>query len=360
MERELGPFGRSFLGDFPTRGTLAMSLLSTLLSFILADGLFSSILLSIITTFLIVYFCYNAIEPHFNPDSSRGDFIVDLNMVSSSLDQRAKKVYNDSGIAEIWDFTGEQLTNLLGRSDSPSMDIESDRVGETWLKITSLWFAVYLSMYAVALIAIVIGGTADFSNRQYDLFFEAMGIVTYLVTGVILLVAIMLDGKLSYLSSLFKNPGIKRTTILVLIVSIVDFILVIIYTIVYDLLFGVPDSAEVFFADAGSASDPLVLFTIFVILAVCAPLFEELVFRGYILDSLRGIHSDRVAILASGAMFGIMHYSIFDYLNFYPIGATAIGGIMYAWLRIRTGSIWPPIICHSIWNGTIFFFEYIY
>ena len=360
MEQELGPFGRSFLGEFPTRGTLALSLFSVLLSFMIAGGLFSSLILSIVATFLMVYFCYNIVEPHFNSESSRRDFLDDFNMASSSLNMKTKRIYKDSGLGEIWDFTGEQLTRLLGSSDTPSMEIESDKVGETWLKVVSLWFAVYLSMYAVAFIGLVIGSTADFSDRQYDLFFEAMSIVTYLVTGAILLVAIMLDGKLVYLASLFNNPGIKRTTILVVLVSIVDLILVILYGVIYDSLFGIPDSTEIFWADSGSASDPLILFALFVILAVCAPLFEELVFRGYILDSLRGIHSDRVAILASGAMFGVMHYSIFEYMNIYPIGATAIGGFLYAWLRIRTGSIWPPIICHSLWNGSIFFFEYIH
>ncbi|MGB1568921.1 MAG: type II CAAX prenyl endopeptidase Rce1 family protein [Candidatus Thalassarchaeaceae archaeon] len=37
---------------------------------------------------------------------------------------------------------------------------------------------------------------------------------------------------------------------------------------------------------------------------------------------------------------------------------TGIGGVLYAWLRIKTGSVWPSIICHSIWNlfaGVIIF-----
>ena len=361
MEQELGPFGRSFLTDeFPSIGTLAMLVIGELVT-IMLFGWFLGCFLSILTTFLVGYLCYNVIEPHFNTREGSRDFLNDFDVLSSGFNEKKGQLYKDSGMAEIWDFSGEHLFPIFRNSDGPSMsDFDSDETGITWLKVSSLWFAVYLSMYAVGFIAIVIGSTADFSNSQFDLFFEVMGVVTYLVTGAILMIAVFLDKKIGYLARLFHRPALKKTTILVVLVSIFDFVLVIIYGFIYDTLFGIPEPGESFFADAGSVSDPLILFTMFVILAVCAPLFEELVFRGYILDSLRGIHSDGVAILASGMMFGVMHYTIFDPLNFFPIGATAIGGILYAWLRIRTGSIWPPIICHSLWNGTIFFFDYVY
>ena len=29
------------------------------------------------------------------------------------------------------------------------------------------------------------------------------------------------------------------------------------------------------------------------------------------------------------------------------------GGLLYAWLRVKTGSIFPSMIAHAIWNGFI-------
>ena len=63
---ELGPFGRSFVGEFPSRGTLSLIALGALFSFIIAGGWLSFLLLLIITTYLSIYMSYNFIEPHFN------------------------------------------------------------------------------------------------------------------------------------------------------------------------------------------------------------------------------------------------------------------------------------------------------
>ena len=362
MEQELGPFGRSFLTDeFPSVGTLAMLIIGELVTFMLF-GWFLGCFLSILTAFLVGYLCCNVIEPHFNTREGPRDFLNDFDVLSSDFDEKKRQLYKNSGFAEIWDFSGQHISPLFEKSDGPSMsDFDSDETGIAWLKVATMWFAVFLSIYAIAFIGGGIAYTADLDNSQLDLFNEIMAIVYYLSTGVILIVAILLEGKFSYLSSLFNRPALKKAALLVVLVTILDIILVIVYGLIYDSLLGIPDPGDMFFADAGSAGDPLILILIFLTMAVCAPLFEELIFRGYILDSLRSVHPDWIAILASGMMFGAMHYTIFDpSFGFYRIGVTSIGGILYAWLRIRTGSIWPPIICHFIWNGTIFFIEYIY
>ena len=138
-----------------------------------------------------------------------------------------------------------------------------------------------------------------------------------------------------------------------------DYILVLAYSIFYGSLLPLPEDTF-WFVDANSANDPLILFLLFIALSVGAPIVEELIFRGYILDSFRSNFSDKIAIISSGVLFGFMHWDpFFAFFDIYPIGATAIGGFLYAWLRIKTGSLWPSIICHSLWNGTIFLFEFI-
>ena len=334
-----------------------MSLFSVLLSFMLAGGLFSSLFLSIVTTFLMVYLCYNVVEPHFNTGESSRDFLSDFDILPSGLNEKTKQIYRDSGMVEIWDFTGNQISHLFERPDGVSgTDLAKSSTGKVWAKISIVWIAVYISMYVVTFIGLLIALSIEIDN--IDLFFEIVLISSQLVMFSIFLMAIFLEDSFDYLMGLFRRPNLKKASLLVILISFVDLILVYVYLKIYDTAVGIPTVEEPYFIEASSANDPLILFLLFISLAVCAPLFEELIFRGYILDSLRGVYSDGFAILASGLMFGLMHYSIFGPLLLWI--SQAIGGVLYAWLRIRTDSIWPSIVCHSLWNGTIFFIEFIY
>lgn len=93
-----------------------------------------------------------------------------------------------------------------------------------------------------------------------------------------------------------------------------------------------------------------------VILLLCVqpPLIEELAFRGIILDDLRSVMVDREAIIVSAMMFMILHLSILSLPYLLAIG------ILAAWLRIRTGSIWPCVLLHCTHNSLVLFFEYMH
>jgi len=366
VEQELGPFGRSFLGEFPTRGTLAMSLFSVLLSFMLAGGLFSSLFLSIVTTFLMVYLCYNVVEPHFNAGETPRDFINDFDVLPSGLNDKMKQAYKHSGMVEIWDLSGElSLDSLFGgqiETSSPNIsEWESESKVRTWMKISTLWIAIFIAMYAVTFMGI--GIIIFLGVENVDLFFQTLGIVQFAFMGSILLLVIYFESKFEYLKSLFNFPKISKLRFggLVVLVLVLDYILTRIYTGIYEALWPFPEIGDVgWFVDANSASDPLILFLLFTLLSICAPLVEELIFRGYILDSIRGNHSDNLAIIGSGIMFGFMHWDpIFGFFDLYQTGHAVIAGFLYAWLRLKTGSLWPCIICHAIWNGTIFLLMFV-
>ncbi len=74
-------------------------------------------------------------------------------------------------------------------------------------------------------------------------------------------------------------------------------------------------------------------------------LFEELVFRGYALRVLRMRHGDAVAIVATAAAFGTYHLiGSQDWamgLTF-RFATSFAGGLLFAWVAIRTrGLAWP-------------------
>ena len=63
----IGPFGRSFIGDFPTLGSILMLLSTFFLSALFSLGNPTIFLvLLIISAPTVVYISYNFIEPHFN------------------------------------------------------------------------------------------------------------------------------------------------------------------------------------------------------------------------------------------------------------------------------------------------------
>ena len=82
----------------------------------------------------------------------------------------------------------------------------------------------------------------------------------------------------------------------------------------------------------------------FVLIAVVAPIVEELTFRGagY---SLLAPYGQIVAIVGVGLLFGLVHGLIDGLL------VLSMFGIALAWLRSRTESVYPGMAVHSLFNA---------
>ena len=87
----------------------------------------------------------------------------------------------------------------------------------------------------------------------------------------------------------------------------------------------------------------------FIMVAIAAPIFEEILFRGIILRALLKKYNPYLAILLSAIGFGIFHMNPWQFLY-----ATVLGlylGYMY-W---KTRSLFYPIVIHTLLNATAFF-----
>lgn len=81
--------------------------------------------------------------------------------------------------------------------------------------------------------------------------------------------------------------------------------------------------------------------------ALMPALGEEILFRVVILTALLEVFSERTAILVSAFMFATIHLSPFSFVHLSLIG------ILLAVVRLRTGSVYPCIVIHAVYNATI-------
>ncbi len=86
---------------------------------------------------------------------------------------------------------------------------------------------------------------------------------------------------------------------------------------------------------------------------------EELMFRGVLLQAFRQATSIWTAVLLTSVAFGAVHS-----LNVFVTGdlkaaliqstAAFLSGLMFVALRLRTGSLWIPILVHGLWDFATF------
>jgi hypothetical protein len=77
-----------------------------------------------------------------------------------------------------------------------------------------------------------------------------------------------------------------------------------------------------------------------------APLMEELTFRGFLQSALAQRLGFWPAALVTTAAWTGLHwgYSLAGLAEVFLIG------LYFSWLLWRTGSLWPPLICHALYN----------
>lgn len=91
----------------------------------------------------------------------------------------------------------------------------------------------------------------------------------------------------------------------------------------------------------------------YVTVALLPALVEEFAFRGVLLKIMRK-HSDSMAVLVSGVMFGLMHG------NFTQIPFALVVGLVLAFITVKTNSLIPAIIIHFLNNGLSVTFSLLY
>jgi uncharacterized protein len=98
--------------------------------------------------------------------------------------------------------------------------------------------------------------------------------------------------------------------------------------------------------------DPLSLTASLISIVVLAPLTEELLFRGVLLNFIQNRFGSWAAVIVSGVLFAIFHYSHSQgFGNVSLIVALSFFGMMLGIFYLMTASLFYPIMLHAIFNA---------
>lgn len=91
----------------------------------------------------------------------------------------------------------------------------------------------------------------------------------------------------------------------------------------------------------------------FISLVILAPIAEEVLFRGYLLQKLGKRAPTWLAIILTSLLFGAVHMA-------WNVGIDTFAlSIVLCLLRLVTGSLWAPILLHALKNGIAFYLLFL-
>ena len=243
-------------------------------------------------------------------------------------------------------FTHEEVMENLSEISEPRD--ERNKI-VSWLIIASSWICTLLLL----LLGIPLVEFLELLGVSENVSWELMGTLVYIPVLAMTVGYIWWDGDLSRTLQMFKINSFRIGFIFLIglpfVISVIDIVVTSIYDMLYIMLFGTPSIPEIVLYYEDSEYN-LILALSFTSMVIAAPVVEEILFRGYILDAIREIHGDTVAILGSAGLFGLLH------LEPYVVGMATLGGVIYGWIRIKTGSLWPSIVSHMVWNFLVFLY----
>jgi hypothetical protein len=94
-------------------------------------------------------------------------------------------------------------------------------------------------------------------------------------------------------------------------------------------------------------------WTVLVLLvnAVRAAVLEEVVVLGYLIERLRCLGWGQApAIALSAVVRGSYHL----YQGFGPFIANTVMGLLFGWIHVRTGRLWPFLVAHFVIDAVVF------
>ena len=219
----------------------------------------------------------------------------------------------------------------------------------SWLVIASSWVFTLIIIF----LSFFLGGILELFGLSEDVSWELMGTLVYVPVLAMTVLYLHWDGDLGGTLQMFKIGSLGAGFIFLIglpfMITMIDMVATTIYDMLYIALWGESSIPEMVYYVDDSEYD-IIRTLSFVSIVIAAPVVEEILFRGYILDAIRELHGDVIAVLGSSVLFGLLH------IEPYVVGMATLGGIVYGIVRIRSGSLWPCIVSHMVWNFLAFLY----
>ncbi|OIR23589.1 MAG: hypothetical protein BEU00_01890 [Marine Group III euryarchaeote CG-Epi3] len=215
-------------------------------------------------------------------------------------------------------------------TDINELEIEEKSLLYIWSSIISMLFGLFLLLML----------TATIINSE-EVFLPVFTISAGLLV-LIVLQSILPKEEIKQLLSFENNIDTWKLIGWVILLDI--FVVLPLHAAFTILVFPDAEQQEVINLFKESSGFSLIILALTV--SIFTPFAEEFLFRGFILTMLLKRYSPLVSIVVSSFVFSIAHEPIAMALAFG-------GGCLYGWIRVKTGSIYPSMIAHAIWNGFI-------
>lgn len=206
----------------------------------------------------------------------------------------------------------------------------------------------YVFAFGLAVLVALMAGRFGESSRIISMF-------TPLVAVLLMMLVMTRDG---YTREGWKVLGLHRLGLRSWPLAILAPLVVLgcTYGIVWGTGIGYPDWSRL-----GGAPDAGDLLRILVSIIIGYALAEEIGWRGYLLPHLLPL-GRTPAMLLSGLLHGIYHLPLMLMTPFYHASGNrfivvilflitmTLAGVAYGYLRLTSGSVWPPTITHNAFN----------
>ena len=96
------------------------------------------------------------------------------------------------------------------------------------------------------------------------------------------------------------------------------------------------------------ARDPVAMLLYAIVVSICAPIWEEVIFRGFLLSSLTHYMPIWISVLAISIALPLTHFNMKRLLSLTFL--RLVMGIVF----VRARNLLASMILHSLWNGFVF------
>eukprot|EP00897_Mesotaenium_endlicherianum_P009296 jgi/Mesen1/8395/ME000468S07830 len=97
-----------------------------------------------------------------------------------------------------------------------------------------------------------------------------------------------------------------------------------------------------------TARDPVATLLYVVVVSLCAPVWEEVIFRGFLLPSLTRYLPVWASVAVSALAFAVAHFNMQRLLPLSFLGV--VMGVVF----VRSRNLLTSMLLHSLWNGFVF------